>query len=82
MVLFTAGAQLVDTLIVKVAVFAAEQALNIVKWGGSSVYSYYWPSLSECDKLRAENLRLKHELVALERLNDNEILMIKDSEDY
>lgn len=81
MVFFTAGAQIIDAIIVKVAVFAAEQAINVIKWGGSSLYSYYRPSLSECDKLRLENLRLRHELEEIDRPSKDDIIVLEE-EDY
>jgi len=80
MVFFTAGAQLIDAIIIKVAMFAAEQAINVVKWGGASIYGYYRPGVSECEKLRMENLRLRHELGEMERLGENDILVLKEAE--
>lgn len=80
MVFFTAGAQIIDAIIVKVALFAAEQAINVVKWGGTSIYGYYHPVMSECEKLRLENLRLKHELDEIERLGKDDILILKEAE--
>ena len=79
MVFFTAGAQLIDAIIVKVALFAAEQAINVVKWGGASIYGYYRPSMTECEKLRMENLRLRHELEEIEKLGDDDILVLKEA---
>ena len=80
MVFFTAGAQIIDAIIVKVAVFAAEQAINVIKWGGSSIYGYYRPAMTECEKLRLENLQLRHELDEMERLGKDDILILKEAD--
>ena len=80
MVFFTAGAQLLDAIIIKTAMFTVEQVLNMVKWGGGSIYSYYRPpELTECEKLRIENIRLKDELEIQATLRDDEILILKDT---
>ena len=80
MVFFTAGAQIIDAIIVKVAVFAAEQAINVIKWGGSSIYGYYRPAMTECEKLRLENLQLRQELDEMERLEKDDILILKEAD--
>ena len=80
MVFFTVTAQLLDTIILRTAVFTLEQFLNIIKWGGSSAYNYYYPSLSECDKLRIENSKLKEEIDIIKSLNNKDILLLKDAE--
>ena len=80
MVFFTVTAQLIDTIILKTTMFTLEQFLNIIRWGGTSLYSYYYPALSESDKLRLENIKLKDEIEAIKRIQQNDILLLKDAE--
>jgi|TARA_B100000963_G_scaffold211098_1_gene183965 hypothetical protein len=80
MVFFTVTAQLLDTILLRTTIFTLEQFLNIIKWGGSSMYSYYYPSLSETDKLRLENTKLKQEIEYIRQVQNNEILLLKDAE--
>ena len=72
MVLFTTTAQILDAIIVKFTVFTVEQIWSLIRWGGSSAYNYYYPTLSEADKLKLENLRLRDEIKFLK--NEPEIL--------
>ena len=41
MVLFTISAQILDALLIKTTTFAVTQSINIISWGGSSIYYYY-----------------------------------------
>ena len=72
MVLFTTTAQILDAIVVKFTVFTVEQIWSLIRWSGSSAYSYYYPTLSEEDKLKLENLRLREEIKLLK--NEPEIL--------
>ena len=71
MVFFTTTAQILDALIVKVSVFTVEQIWCLIKWGGSSAYHYYYPSLSEEEKLKLENIRLKDQLKLLKNVPED-----------
>lgn len=70
MVLFTTTAQILDAIVVKFTVFTVEQIWSLIRWGGSSAYNYYYPTLSEADKLRLENLRLRDEIKLLKNEPD------------
>lgn len=72
MVFFTTTAQILDAIIVKFTVFTVEQLWYLIKWGGSSVYTYYYPTLSDADKLKLENLRLRDEIKLLKNEPENE----------
>lgn len=80
MVFFTTTAQILDAIIVKFTVFTVEQLWYMIKWGGSSAYNYYYPTLSEADKLKLENLRLKDEIRLLknEHADDEGIIVLDD----
>ena len=65
MVFFTTTAQILDAIIVKFTVFTVEQLWSLLRWGGSSAYNYYYPTLSDADKLKLENLRLRDEIKLL-----------------
>ena len=75
MVFFTAGAQLIDAIIIRTAMFTLEQAFNIVKWSGSSVYTYYYPTINECDRLKLENEKLKEEIKLLNEIESKVIIL-------
>ena len=70
MVLFTTTAQILDAIVVKFTVFTVEQIWSLIRWGGSSAYNYYYPTLSETDKLKLENLRLRDEIKLLKNEPD------------
>ena len=70
MVLFTTTAQILDAIVVKFTVFTVEQICSLIRWGGSSAYNYYYPTLSETDKLKLENLRLRDEIKLLKNEPD------------
>ena len=65
MVFFSITAQLIDTILVKITVFTAEQIWYLIRWGGASAYNYYYPQLSELEKIKLENLKLRHEVKLL-----------------
>lgn len=67
MLSFTAS--LLETIIVKTSVFAVTQSVNLLYYSGSTIYNYYYPTLSETDRLKNEIQQLR-----------NEIYLIKDKE--
>ena len=76
MVFFTTTAQILDAIIVKFTVFTVEQLWYLIQWGGSSAYNYYYPTLSDADKLKLENLRLRDEIKLLRNGPENEVDII------
>ena len=66
----TTTAQILDAIVVKFTVFTVEQIWSLIRWGGSSAYNYYYPTLSETDKLKLENLRLRDEIKLLKNEPD------------
>ena len=70
MVVFTLGAQIIDTLLIKGTVFAAETVLSVVTWSGKKVIQLYWPTaielsteqklLKEVSELRSKVEHLEH----------------------
>jgi len=76
MVFFTTTAQIIDAIIVKFTVFTVEQLWYLIKWSGSSAYNYYYPTLSDADKLKLENLRLRDEIKLLKNEPENEAVII------
>jgi hypothetical protein len=74
MVVFSIGAQILDTLLIKSVGIAADVTLTVVSWGTRSLLSTIWKQpLSEEQKLRIEVLRLKTELKSLESMLENTI---------
>lgn len=80
MVVLTIGAQVLDTLLIKTATFTVEQLFNILRWGGGSLYSYYYPTISDLDKLKIENTQLKEELENLHKRLETEIIVVDDND--
>ena len=62
-------ASILETVIIKTSVFAVTQSFNLVYYSGSTIYNYYYPTLSETDRLKNEIQQLR-----------NEIYLIKDKE--
>lgn len=77
MVFFTTTAQILDAVIVKLTVFTVEQIWYLIRWGGSSAYNYYYPTLSEADKLKLENLRLRDEIKLLKNEPEHDIVLVE-----
>ena len=77
MVFFTTTAQILDAIIVKFTVFTVEQIWYLIRWGGSSAYNYYYPTLSEADKLKLENLRLKDEIKLLKNEPEYDTVLVE-----
>ena len=69
MVLFTIGAQVLDTLLIKSTIFAAETALSVASWSAKSAIGWWLPStvmVTEEERLRIELNGLRDELHRLE----------------
>lgn len=77
MVFFTTTAQVLDAIIVRFTVFTVEQIWCLIRWGGSSAYNYYYPTLSEADKLKLENLRLRDEIKLLKNESEYETVLVE-----
>lgn len=74
MVVFSIGAQILDTLLIKSVGIAADVALSVVTWGTRSLIGNVWKQpLSEEHKLRLEVSKLKDELKVLENILENTI---------
>ena len=74
MVVFSIGAQILDTLLIKSVGVAADVALTVVSWGTRSLLSTVWTQpLSEEQQLRIEVLKLNDELKSLESILENTI---------
>lgn len=74
MVVFSIGAQILDTLLIKSVGIAADVALSVVTWGTRSLIGNVWKQpLSEEHKLRIEVNKLKDELKLLENILGNTI---------
>ena len=58
-------ASLVETLVIKTSVFAVSQTLNLVCYGGASIYNYYYPTMTETEKLQLQIKLLEGEVRAL-----------------
>ena len=58
-------ASIIETIVIKSSVFAGQQLLNIVYYGGASLYNWYNPTLSETQLLQKEVKMLKNELFDL-----------------
>jgi hypothetical protein len=74
MVVFSIGAHILDTLLIKSVGVAADVALTVVSWGTRSLLSTVWTQpLSEEQQLRIEVLKLKDELKSLESILENTV---------
>ena len=68
MVLFTISAQILDALLIKTTTFAVTQSINIISWGGSSIYYYYMGKpLTEMEKMEMKVKALTHEIEILKQ---------------
>ena len=71
MLSFTAS--LLETIIVKTSVFAVTQTVNLIYYSGSSIYSYYYPTLSETEILKKEIQELRGEINLIKEKDYNDI---------
>ena len=66
MVLFTITTQIIDTLILKGTYFIANQTLNVLSWGGNTIYTYYIPPPPSKQELLENKVNiLEHKLKLL-----------------
>lgn len=83
MLSFTAS--LLETVIIKTSVFAVTQTANLVYYSGSYIYNYYYPTLSETDKLKNEIDLLREEIYVLKEKDyrdiSNSILEFSENEE-
>jgi hypothetical protein len=69
MVVFSIGAQILDTILIKSAGIAVDAAITVVSWGAKSLIGIVWKTpISEEQKLRIELLELKKEVEKLENV--------------
>lgn len=66
-------ASIIETIVIKTSVFAGQQLLNIVYYGGASLYNWYNPTLSETQLLQKEVKMLKNELFDLKEAQYKDI---------
>ena len=67
MVVFGIGAQILDTLLIRTTVFAADTAFYIATWSARALIGTIWPvPLTEEQRLRIEVGQLRVELQRLE----------------
>ena len=82
----TLTASIIETVVVKTTVFAATQAVNLLYYGGSSLWNWYYPTLSETDKLNLEIKRLRGEINGLKEIEyrtiEPQIIALKDDESF
>ena len=75
MVLFTISAQILDALLIKTTTFAVTQSINIISWGGSSIYYYYMGRpLSDLERMELKVKELTNEVNLLKSNTDSEEL--------
>ena len=84
--MLTFTASLIETIIVKTSVFAVTQTVNLLYNSGSYVYYYYYPTLSETDKLRNELKTLRDEIYLLKDKEyqdiSNNIFVFDENEEF
>lgn len=66
-------ASIIETIVIKTSVFAGQQLLNVVYYGGASLYNWYNPTLSETQLLQKEVKMLKNELFDLKEAQYKDI---------
>ena len=74
MVLLTAGAQLVETVLVRGVIYTAELGIRALYWAGSTTVGYLWPAPppgpTEVEKMQESIRRLEAQVIALEERNN------------
>tara|TARA_Y100000817_G_C16626356_1_gene441877 strand:- start:5 stop:262 length:258 start_codon:yes stop_codon:yes gene_type:complete len=77
------AASVVETIVIKTSVFAANQLFNIAWYSTSSLYNWYNPTLSESERLQIEVNILRGEINQLkdEQYSNiiNKIIILDDS---
>ena len=78
-------ASILETLIIKTSVSAAQLVGNLIYLGGSSVYSWYYPTLTETEKLQLELKLLKSQVNILQEEHlkniEKQIIVFDDIDD-
>lgn len=82
----TLTASIIETVVVKTTVFATTQAVNLLYYGGSSLWNWYYPTLSETDKLNLEIKRLRGEINDLKEFEyktiEEKVIALNDNESF
>ena len=82
--MLTVTASILETIIVRTSVFAGQQLLNVVYYGGSSLYNWYYPTLTETEILQKQVKMLQNELNDLKDIqykNIEKSIIILDDDD-
>ena len=61
------SASIIETVVVKTTVFATSQAMNILYYGGSAIWGWYYPTVSESEQMKCDIKRLKGEVDELKQ---------------
>ena len=82
----TLTASIIETVVVKTTVFATTQAVNLLYYGGSSLWTWYYPTVSETDKLNLEIKRLRGEINDLKEFEyktiEEKVIALNDNESF
>ena len=82
----TLTASIIETVVVKTTVFATTQAVNLLYYGGSSLWSWYYPTISETEKLNLEIKRLRGEINDLKEYEynklENTVIALNDNQSF
>ena len=74
MVLLTAGAQLVETVLVRGVIYTAELGIRALYWAGSTTAGYLWPAPppgpTDVEQMQESIRRLEAQVIALEERNN------------
>lgn len=83
--MLTVTASILETIIVRTSVFAGQQLLNVVYYGGSSLYNWYYPTLTETEILQKQVKMLQNELNDLKDIQykniEKSIIILDDDND-
>ena len=83
--MLTVTASILETIIVRTSVFAGQQLLNVVYYGGSSLYNWYYPTLTETEILHKQVKMLQNELNDLKDIQykniEKSIIILDDDDD-
>ena len=83
--MLTVTASILETIIVRTSVFAGQQLLNVVYYGGSSLYNWYYPTLTETEILQKQVKMLQIELNDLKDIQykniEKSIIILDDNDE-
>ena len=83
--MLTVTASILETIIVRTSVFAGQQLLNVVYYGGASLYNWYYPTLTETEILQKQVKMLQNELNDLKDIQykniEKSIIILDDDND-